>query len=227
MAEMTVSAKSRTEFGSGASKRIRRNGMVPGVVYGGSTDTIPVTVDPKDLFMLLRSQSGRNTILKLEIEGARADSVILKDWQVDPVKDSILHADFQRIAMDQALQVTVRVVTRGLAYGVKTDGGLLDVVMREIEVECLPADIPDEIVCDVTDLHLHQSMRISDLPAIENVKILASPDQVVVHVVAVKEEEEPEAVLVEGEEVEAAATEGESEGEPEVIAKGKKEDKGE
>ena len=227
MAEMTVSAKSRTEFGSAASKRLRRSGMVPGIVYGGSTDAVPVAVDPKDLFILLRSQSGRNTILNLEIEGAGTDSVILKDWQVDPVKDSILHADFQRIAMDQALRVIVRVATRGIAYGVKTDGGLLDVVMRKIEVECLPSHIPDEIVCDVTDLRLHQSLRIGDLPEIENVQIIASPDQVVVHVVAVKEEEEPEAGLVEGEEVEAAAAGGEVEGEPEVIAKGKKEDAGE
>jgi large subunit ribosomal protein L25 len=221
MAGMTVSAKSRTELGSGASKRMRRNGMVPGVVYGGSTDTISVTVDPKDLFMLLRSHSGRNTILNLQVEGARGDSVILKDWQVDPVTEAILHADFQRIAMDQALRITVPVATRGLAYGVKTEGALLEVVMRVVEVECLPSDIPDEIVCDVTDLHLHQSLRVGDLPAIENVQILAPPDQVVVHVVAVKEEEEPEAELVEGVELEAA--EGEGEGEPEVMVKGRKE----
>ena len=227
MAEMTVSAKSRTEFGSGASKRIRRNGMVPGVVYGRSTDTIPVTVDPKDLLILLRSNSGRNTILNLEIEGARADSVILKDWQVDPVKETILHADFQRIALDKMLRVTVPVATRGVAYGVTTEDGLLEAILREIEVECLPSDIPNEIVCDVTDLHLYQSLRVGDLPAIENVQFLASPDQVVVHVVAVKEEEEPEPELVEGAELEAAATEGEVEGEPEVIAKGKKEDEDE
>jgi len=227
MAEMTVSVQSRTEFGSGAAKRIRRSGMVPGVVYGGSAETLQVAVSPKDLFMLLRSQSGRNTILRLEVEGTKADSVILKDWQVDPVKETILHADFQRIAMDETLRVTVPVSVRGVPDGVKTEGGFLEVVMREIEVECLPSDIPDEIACDVTDLHLHQSLRISDLPKIEDVQILAAADQVVVHVVAVKEEEESETELVEGEEVEGEGVQGAGEGEPEVIVKGKKEDEGE
>lgn len=229
MAEMTVSVQSRTEFGSGAAKRLRRSGMVPGVIYGGSAETLQVTVNPKDLFMLLRSQSGRNTILRLEVEGTKADSVILKDWQVDPVKETILHADFQRIAMDEILRVAVPVSVRGVAEGVKTEGGFIEVLMREIEVECLPSDIPDEIACDVADLHLHQSLRISDLPKIENVQILAAADQIVVHVVAVKEEEEPETELVEGEEIEGEGegVEGAGEGEPEVIAKGKKEDEGE
>jgi large subunit ribosomal protein L25 len=183
--------------------------MVPGIVYGGSSDNIPVTLDPKDLFKLLRSHAGRNTIMNLEIEGAAADNVILKDWQVDPVTEAILHADFHRIAMDQALRVTVRIVTRGVPYGVKTEGGLLEAVTREVEVECLPTNIPDEISCDVTELHLHDSIRVRDLTVGEDFEILAEPDQVVVHVVSVKEEVE-EVDEAEEEGVEVAEGEGEA-----------------
>ena len=220
MAEMKVQVKARSDFGSGASKRLRRSGMVPAIVYGGSADSVSVTLDPKEIFKLLRSQAGRNTILSLAIEGGRPDNVILKDLQVDPVKENILHADFQRIAMDQILKVTVPIAIRGDAKGVKTEGGLLDVVMREIEVECLPADIPERIVCDVSELEMHESLRIRDLPTLKNVEVLEDADRVIVHVVAVREEEEE--APVEGEEAEVVA-EG-AEGEPEVIAKGKKEE---
>ena len=219
MAEMTVSATNRTDFGKGASKKMRRQGMVPGIVYGGSANNIPVAVNPKDLFRLLRSQAGRNTILNLDIEGTISDSVILKDWQVDPVDESILHADFQRIAMDRTLRVMVPVVIRGTAYGVKTEGGLLEVVTRELEVECLPSDIPNEIECDVTDLALNRSIRVGELTSIDNVEVLADREQIVVHVVAMKEEVEE---VAEDEDVEAVAeaSDGESP-EPEVAAKGK------
>ncbi len=219
MAEMTVSATNRTDFGKGASKKMRRQGMVPGIVYGGSANNIPVAVNPKDLFRLLRSQAGRNTILNLDIEGTISDSVILKDWQVDPVDESILHADFQRIAMDRTLRVMVPVVIRGTAYGVKTEGGLLEVVTRELEVECLPSDIPNEIECDVTDLELNRSIRVGELTSIDNVEVLADREQIVVHVVAMKEEVEE---VAEDEDVEAVAeaSDGESP-EPEVAAKGK------
>ena len=193
--------------------------MVPAIVYGGSADSVSVTLDPKEIFKLLRSQAGRNTILSLAIEGGRPDNVILKDLQVDPVKENILHADFQRIAMDQTLKVTVPIAIRGDAKGVKTEGGLLDVVMREIEVECLPADIPERIECDVSELEMHESLRIRDLPTLKNVEVLEDADRVIVHVVTVREEEE---APVEGEEAEVVA-EG-AEGEPEVIAKGKKEE---
>ena len=220
MPEMTISVSNRTEFGSAASKRLRRQGLVPAIVYGGAADTIPVTVDPKALFKLLRSEAGRNTILTLEIEGSATDSVIMKDWQTDPVKETFLHVDFHRIAMDKLIRVTIPVVIRGEAIGVKTDGGMLDVVLREIDVECLPADIPERIECEVSELHLHESVRIRDLPPLERVEILADPDRVVVHVVTIKAEEE--AVPEEDEEL-AEVAPGE-EGEPEVIVKGKKED---
>ena len=220
MAEMKVSASSRSEFGSGASKRLRRQGLVPAVVYGGASGSISVSVDPKALYRLLRSEAGRNTILKLEIEGGKNDSVILKDWQVDPVKETFLHADFQRIAMDKLLRVTIPVAVRGEAIGVKTDGGMLDVVLREIEVECLPADIPERIECDVSELHINESVRIRDLPPLERVEILAEADRVVAHVVTIKAEEEE---TPEGEEEGVEVAPGE-EGEPEVITKGKTEE---
>jgi large subunit ribosomal protein L25 len=189
--------------------------MVPGIVYGGAAGNVAVTLDPKDILRLLRSDSGRNTILTLNIDGVGTDNVILKDWQVDPVKETILHADFQRIAMDRALRVTVHIAVRGEAAGVKTEGGLLDVVLREVDVECLPADIPERIECDVTDLHMNQSIRVRDLPRLERVEILEDPDRVVVHVVSVREEAAAPAEAVE------VPAEG---GEPELIAKGKKEE---
>lgn len=217
MAEMTLSAEPRSAFGKGASKRIRRSGKVPAVVYGGPNDTQTIAVDPKAIVRLLRSGAGRNTIVSLQLEGGGNDSVILKDWQVDPVRESILHADFQRIAMDKTLRVSVPISLHGEAYGVKTEGGLLDFVLRELEVECLPADIPERIDCDVTALRMNESVRVKDLAPIAGVEILDDIDRVVVHVVTVKEE-----VAAEGEE--GAALEGAgATGEPEVVGKGKKE----
>lgn len=221
MAEMTLSAEPRTEFGSASARRIRRSGRVPAIVYGGAGASAPVSLDPREIIRVLRSEAGRNTIVSLQIEGSATDSVILKDWQVDPVRETILHADFQRIAMDQMLTLTVPVSVHGEAYGVKTDGGLLDVVLREIEVQCLPADIPERIECDVTSLKMHESIRVRDLPPIERVTILEDADRVIVHVVSVKEEEVAAAEEEEG--VEAVSGEG-AEGEPEVMARGKKED---
>lgn len=217
MAELTVIAKSRSEFGSGASRRLRRQGEVPGIVYGGAGENLNVTVNPKDLIKLLRSHAGRNTILNLEIEGVGTDNVILRDWQVDPVKEDFIHADFQRIAMDQKLTVTIPLRFVGTPVGVKTEGGLLDAVVREVEVECLPGDIPDEIEFDVSELHMNDSVRIKDLKVSDRVEVLEDPEQVVVHVVAVREEEIEEAAEEEEEGVEAAD-------EPEVASKGKKEE---
>ena len=218
MAEMTVNAEARSSAGSAAARRLRRSGMVPAIVYGGSRENAVVSVDPKVIIRVLRSEAGRNTILSLKVAGGSADNVILKDWQVDPVRDTILHADFQRIAMDQELRVTVPIAVRGEAIGVKTDGGLLDVVLREIEVECLPADIPERIECDVTELKMNESIRVRDLPALERVRILAEPDRVIVHVVSIREEEV--AAPAEAPEGEAVTVEGE----PQIIAKGKKEE---
>ena len=223
MAETNVSVQSRSGRGKGAAKRLRRSGRVPAVVYGGPKETLAIELDPKAIYNLLRSDAGRNTILTLDVDGAGQDNVILKDWQVDPVMENILHADFQRIAMDQVLRVTVPIVIRGEAIGVKAEDGLLDLVMREVGVECLPADIPERIECDVSNLHLHESVRVGDLPSPDRVQILDPPDGVVAHVVVLRIEEE-ETEVGEGEEL--ATVEGATEGEPEVMTKGKKEDEG-
>jgi len=219
MAEIIVTAKGRDGRGKNAARRLRRDGMIPGVVYGGKGENVAVAVDPKALKKVLRSEAGRNTILKLDIAGAGATNAILKSWQVDPVKENFLHADFYRIAMDVAIRVTVPVLVRGEARGVKVDAGILELIMREIEVECLPGDIPEHIAVDVSDLGLNGALRVSDLQVNEKVKVLESADQVVVHVVSVKEEvvaAPGAAVPVEGE---AAAP-----AEPEVLKKGKKEE---
>jgi large subunit ribosomal protein L25 len=220
MAEILVNAKGRTDRGKNAARRLRREGLIPGVVYGGKGENVAVAVDPKVLQRVLRSEAGRNAILKLDIADHGSTNAILKSWQVDPIKEHFLHADFYRIAMDVAIRVTVPIHVTGEARGVKVDGGILELIMREIEVECLPGDIPERIDIDVSDLGLNGALRVSDLPATAKVKILEGADQVVVHVVSVKEEvvvAPGAAVPVEGE---AAATPAE----PEVLKKGKKEE---
>jgi large subunit ribosomal protein L25 len=220
MAEIVVSAKTRADRGKNAAKRLRREGLVPGVVYGGKGENVAVAVDPKALQRVLRSEAGRNSILKLDIANAGSTNAILKSWQVDPIKEKFLHADFFRIAMDVAIRVTVPIHVTGEARGVKVDAGILELVMREIEVECLPGDIPERIDVDVTDLGINGALRISDVAAPVKVKILEDADQVVVHVVSVKEEVAAApgaAAPVEGEAAAAPA-------EPEVLKKGKKEE---
>ena len=219
MAEIVVSAKSRTDRGKNAARRLRRQGLIPAVVYGGKSENVAVAVDPKALQKVLHSEAGRNAILKLDIADHGATNAILKSWQVDPIKESFLHADFYRIAMDVAIRVTVPVAIKGEARGVKVDGGILEVILRAIEVECLPGDIPERIEIDVTELGINGALRVSDLPVTAKVKVLESPDQVVVHVVSVKEE----AAVAPGA---APAAEGEAAApaEPEVMKKGKKEE---
>jgi len=221
MAEIVINATNRADRGKNAARRLRRKGMVPGVVYGGKGENVSVAVDPKALQSVLRSEAGRNAILKLSIADHGSTNAILKNWQVDPVKESFLHADFYRIAMDVAIRVTVPIQVTGEARGVKVDGGVLELVLREIEVECLPGDIPERIAVDVADLGINQSLRVSDVPVPAKVKVLQLADQVVVHVVAVKEEEAaPAAAAAPAAEGEAAAPAAE----PEVIKKGKKEE---
>jgi len=220
MAEIVVTATNRNDRGKNAARRLRRQGLVPGVVYGGKGENIAVSVDPKALQKVLRSEAGRNAILKLDIAGRGATNAILKGWQVDPIKETFLHADFYRIAMDVVIRVTVPIQIKGEARGVKVDGGILELILREIEVECLPGDIPERIEVDVSDLGLNGALRVSDLPENAKVKVLSASDQVVVHVVSVKEEAAPTpgvAVPVEGEAAAAPA-------EPEVMKKGKKEE---
>ena len=220
MAEIVVSAKGRADRGKNAARRLRREGLVPAVVYGGNGDNLAVSVDPKALQKVLRSEAGRNAILKLDIAGHGATNAILKNWQVDPIKENFLHADFYRIAMDVAIRVTVPIHTIGEARGVKVDAGILELILRDIEVECLPGDIPERIDVDVSDLGINQSLRVSDVTVPPKVKVLQASDQVVVHVVSVKEEEAPAAAAAPVAEGEVAAPAAE----PEVIKKGKKEE---
>jgi large subunit ribosomal protein L25 len=221
MAEILVSAQSRTERGKNEARRLRAKGMIPAVVYGGKGDSVAVAVDPKTLLKVLRSEAGRNTILSLDLGDGGKTSAILKSWQVDPIDEKFLHADFYRIAMDVALKVKVPIQTKGEARGVKVDAGILEIIMREVEVECLPGDIPERIEIDVTDLGIHGALRVSDLKISDKVKILDEADQIVVHVVSVKEEAAPTAAApAEGEAGAAPAAPAE----PEVMKKGKKEE---
>src|SRR5207237_2672071 len=224
MAEIVVSATNRADRGKNAARRLRREGLVPAIVYGGKGENLAVAVDPKALQKVLRSEAGRNAILKLDIAGHGATNAILKSWQVDPIRESFLHADFYRIAMDVAIRVTVPIHVVGEARGVKVDAGILELVVRAMEVECLPGDIPGQIDVEVSDLAINQSLRVSDLKVPEKVNVLLSPDQVVVQVVSVKEEVAPTAAAAPVAEGEAAAA---PTAEPEVIKKGKKEEEGE
>jgi large subunit ribosomal protein L25 len=220
-AEIVVSAQSRSSRGKNEARRLRASGMIPAVVYGGKSDAVAVSVDPKTLLKVLRSEAGRNTILSLDLGDGGKTSAILKSWQVDPINEKFIHADFYRIAMDVALKLKVPIHTIGEARGVKVDAGILEIIMREVEVECLPGDIPERIDVDVTDLGIHGAVRVSDLKISDKVKILDEADQIVVHVVSVKEEVAPAAAAtpVEGEAAAPAAP-----AEPEVLKKGKKEE---
>jgi large subunit ribosomal protein L25 len=220
MAELVVNASSRTERGKNAARRLRRQGMIPATVYGGKDEPVAVSVDPKAILKLLRSESGRNTILTLDFGSGRTTSAILKSWQVDPVRENFLHADFYRIAMDVAIKVTVPIAIKGEARGVKVEGGVLELITRAIEVTCLPGDIPERIDVDVSEMDLHAAIRVSDLPVSDKVKILEDPDQVVVHVISIKEEAAPAAAAAPAEGEAAAAAPAE----PEVLKKGKKEE---
>ena len=218
MAEIVLAAQSRSERGKNPARRLRASGLIPAVVYGGEGEPQAVSVDPKTLLRVLKSESGRNTILSLDFGNGSKSSAILKAWQVDPVRENFLHADFFRIAMDVAIRVTVPVLAKGDARGVKVDGGILEIIMRTVQVECLPGDIPERIEVDVTDLGIHDAIRVSNLPVSDKVKLLDDADQVVVHVISVKEE--TAAAPGAAAEGEAAATPAE----PEVLKKGKKED---
>jgi large subunit ribosomal protein L25 len=217
--EAVLEATPRTRFGKNEAGRLRREGMVPSVVYGGAAgpdgrpEALPISVEPKALMRILHSQSGANTLITLRL-GGEASKVMLKEYQLDPVSHALIHADFYRVALDKAVTVTVPIVLRGEAPGVKQQGGLLDFVHREIEIECLPADIPESIEVDVSELMLNQSIRLRDLAGSMRWTPRSDPDIMIVHVVAPRAEAEPAAA-----EAEAAA----GPAEPEVIKKGKAE----
>jgi len=215
MADIVVSAQNREETGKNVNRRLRTKGLIPGVLYGKAKKPVPVAVSPKEIGSILRSKTGENTLFDLDLDGSRR-KVILKEFQVEPLKGSLLHADFYEVALDKALQVNVHVELTGTPVGVKVQGGIVDWVTRELEVECLPADIPERIVVDISALEIGKHLRVADIKAPDKVTILTAADVVIAHVVAPRAEEEV-APAAEA----AAVTTEEGAAEPEVIKKGK------
>jgi large subunit ribosomal protein L25 len=220
--EAILEAVSRDTFGKNEARRTRKQGMVPAVLYGASSDAqqkreaTPIAVNPKALLKILHSESGANTLISLKLAGAGA-RVLVKDYQLDPVTHQVLHADFYRVAMDRALQVTIPVIAKGEPKGVKQQGGVLEFIRREIEIECLPADIPENVEVNVDELMLHQGIRVRELAVNPRWKPISDPDMMLVHVIMPKAEEVAAPA-------EAAAAVPAAPAEPEVIKKGKKEE---
>jgi large subunit ribosomal protein L25 len=215
MPEFVVPAESRSETGKNVNRRLRRRGMIPGVLYGTGKEATPVAVSPVEIGAILKSASGENTLFDLDLGGKRR-KVILKEFQREPLRGKLLHADFYEVALDKALEVKVPIELEGTPVGVKLQGGIVDFVTRELEVECLPADIPERITVDISHLELGKHLRVSDLKLGDKVKVLVEPDVVVAHVVLPRAE-----VVAEAAPTEAAPTEEAATAEPEVIKKGK------
>jgi large subunit ribosomal protein L25 len=214
-----VSAKPREgRFTKNAARRVRAAGKIPAVLYGAGHEPVAVEVDPKQITRILYSESGHNTIFDVEVTGTPAAKAMIVDWQREPIKDRLIHIDMKRIALDKVLTVSVRVKLMGVPVGVKTEGGILDQVMREVEIECLPADIPSHIDVDVSGMKMHEVLRVSGLPHSDKVKYLDDEDATVAHVITIREEV---AAPAEGEA--AAAGEAAAPTEPEVAKKGKAE----
>jgi large subunit ribosomal protein L25 len=213
--EITIAAESRDSRGKNEARRLRAKGSMPAVLYGGEGGPTPVAVNPKELTKILHSKTGHNTIFNLSVTGANTPVMII-DWQYDPIKDSLLHVDLKRIDLSKRITVKVPVVTHGDPKGVKLQGGIHEVVTREIEIETLPDEIPEEFTVDVAELMIGQSVRASDIPMTGSAKLISPADAVISHVVSMRAEEAPAA-----EAAEAAVPVG---AEPEVIKKGKKEE---
>jgi large subunit ribosomal protein L25 len=212
-----VEAKPRVgKFNKNAARRVRVAGKIPAVLYGAGHDPVAIEVDPKHISRILFSESGHNTIFDVRVGDQPSAKAMIVDWQREPIKDQLIHIDLKRIALDKLLQVSVRVKLLGTPVGVKTEGGILDHVLREVEIECLPTDIPSHIDVDVSGLALHGVLRVSDLPHMEKIKFLTAEDATVAHVVSIREEV---VATPEGEAAAAAAPPAE----PEVAKKGKTE----
>jgi len=215
--EITIAAETRDSRGKNEARRLRANGSAPAVLYGSGGESMAIAVDPKEISRILHSKTGHNTIFDVAVKGGETTPVMIIDWQNDPIKDHLLHVDLKRIDLNKRLRVMVPVHTTGDPKGVKIQGGLHELITREIEIECLPNDIPEEYVVDVAELMIGQNIRASEIP-LGAAKLVSQPDAVISHVVAMKAEEAP-AAAAEGAAPAAAA-------EPEVIKKGKKEEEG-
>jgi len=216
--DLTIKASSRDGLGKGYARRLRAQGLIPASVYGGGQDAVPVAVNAREIAGILRSDTGRNTIFKLAVDsGAEPSTVIIKDLQVDPVKGRLLHADLLRLNMDAVTRVNVSIEFAGEPVGVKLEGGILDIQAREVEIECLPGDIPEHIQVDVSHLHIGDHVSASDLIYDrEKVKLFIDEQQTIAGVLAPRLVEEAAPTVTEAE---AATT-----AEPEVIKKGKTEE---
>ena len=216
--EAVLDAVERTTRGKNEARRLRVSGKIPAVVYGGKDGGKPIAVDPKVLAKILRTEQGANTLIALNVPGAGDARVLVREYQLDPITHELLHADFYRVAMDKLLRVQVTVVPQGEPKGVKQQGGVLDVVHRQIEIECLPADIPTHIEVDVTDLMVGMSIRVKDIATSEKWKAVTDPEMMLLHVIIPRVEEVPATP--------EAAAGAAAPAEPEVIKKGKKDEEG-
>lgn len=207
--ETVVTAEPRTSRGKNEAKRLRVSGRIPAVIYGAFKEPLAISVNPKDVTRILRSKTGHNSIFDVDVPGFEKTPVIVAEEQYHPVKSTLMHIDLRRIDLTRKLRVAVPVHVFGESKGVKQQGGVLDVVTRSIEIECIPDDIPDQFDVDVTDLMIGLNIRVSDLPVKTGVRVLTPGDAVIAHVVGIREEAVSEA---------AAAAE------PVVAKKGKKEE---
>jgi large subunit ribosomal protein L25 len=214
--EYKVQATLRPGRGKNDARRARRDGMVPITVYGGGAETVAAVAPLRDLAAILRSESGRNTIFTIEVDGLGASEVMFHDRQIDPIKGRLIHADLTRLVKGQKIEVTVPLRLIGEPVGVKENAGVLEQTVREIEIKCQPREIPDALDVDVSHLDVHDVLHVSDIKVAEGIEILTDPELVIATVGIVKEEE-----------VAAAPAEGEEPAEPEVIGKGKKDEEGE
>jgi large subunit ribosomal protein L25 len=220
--DIVVAAEVRASRGKNEAHRTRRAGQIPAVIYGSHKDPVAVSVNPREIAKITRSATGYNTIFKLQIAGGETTPVMVVDQQVDPIRGTLLHADFKRVDLTKRIRVSVPVATTGEAKGVKVQGGLLEVITRAIEIECLPDDIPEKFVVDVTELMIGQAKRASDVALSGSIKLVSSPDTVIAHAVALRAEE----VAAPTEAAVVAPVAGAAVAEPEVIKKGKKEEEG-
>lgn len=216
--DITITAKPRETRGKNEARRLRVQGLTPAVIYGAGQQSVAVAVNPREVNKILHSATGHNTIFNLAVDGSATPAMIV-DWQSDPIRDTLLHVDLKRIDMTKRISVRVPVHTTGEPKGVKIQGGLLELVGRELEIECLPDEIPDGFTVDVGELMIGQSLRASDVPLAGSLKLVSSPELVLAHVVALRAEAEPTAAAEPGAAAPVAA-------EPEVIKKGKKEEEG-
>jgi large subunit ribosomal protein L25 len=213
-----LDAVERNQRGKNEARRLRASGRIPAVVYGGKAGGKAIAVDPKMLARILHTEQGANTLIALNVPGAGDARVLIREFQLDPVTRELLHADFYRVAMDKLIRVQVTVVAQGEPKGVKQQGGVLDIVHRQIEIECLPADIPNHVEVDVTELMVGMSIRVRDIATSPKWKALSDPEMMLMHVIIPKVEEAPVAAEA------AVGTAAAAPAEPEVIKKGKKDE---